>query len=73
MRIQVDNTYSDGHDSRQIHELDDADIPADEDEMWDFLWEFTGDGTGENLNAYYEITILEAAEPSLVGRTREWD
>lgn len=72
MKIVVENSYSDGSESTIIHQVDDATIPGDEDAMWDELWCYTGDGSGEHLDAIYEITILEAADPKLVGLTREY-
>jgi hypothetical protein len=118
MKIKVENAYEDGHESTQIHEIDDAGIPGEEicpagdprdrqhkwvegnegmirqgdtwvpnpvtftycefcdsekgDVLRDFLFQFTGDGTGENLNAWYEVTVLEAADPGLVGQKYEW-
>jgi len=58
-----------------------GDLPADErkyrhrdgEEMWDYLWEWTGDGHGEDpdLGWSYKITILEAADPKLVGLSHE--
>jgi hypothetical protein len=72
MKISCENTYSDGRESTVIHEVDDATIPADLDDMWDELWCYTGDGTGESLDAIYEITIVESADPKLVGLTRQY-
>lgn len=72
MKIQIENTYSDNHSSVQIREVDDAVYTGDLDELWDELWTYTGDGTGEALDAFYEITILEADDTSLVGLTHEW-
>ena len=47
MRIQVDNAYSDGHESRLFYDIDDSEVPdEDPEEMWDYLWQFSGDGHG---------------------------
>ncbi len=89
MKIRVENAYSDGHESTLEYDIPDADVPAfalaTEDEkkwpicmedghaMWEFLWDWTGDGHGEDpdLGWFYKITILEAADPKLVGLSRE--
>lgn len=72
MRIKVDNAYSDGSESTVFHDVDDATIPADEEAMWEELWTYTGDGHGQNLDAVYEVTILDAANPALVGLSYEF-
>lgn len=73
MKIKVENTYSDGHESTVFHDVDEATLPLDdEDALWDELWTYTGDGHGQNLDAIYEITILEAANPALVGLSHEF-
>jgi len=71
MKIQVENTYADGHQSSQVHTIEEPST-ADLEELWEELWEYTGDGSGEHQNAYYEVTILESANPKLVGLTNEW-
>ena len=80
MKISCINTYSCGRESTTHHDIDDTDLPAYDvateyfDELWDFLWEYSGDGhpCGEKDNAYYEIEILDAADPALVGLGNEW-
>lgn len=73
MKIKVENTYSDGHESTVVCDVDEATLPlGDEDALWEELWTYTGDGHGENLDAIYEVTILEAADPALVGLSREF-
>jgi len=84
MKIRVENAYSDGHESTLEYEIDDADVPAYGpaptdgwghygEQMWDHLWQFTGDGHGEDadLGWFYKVTILEAADPELVGLSHE--
>jgi hypothetical protein len=46
---------------------------ADGHAMWEFLGTYTGDGHGEDpdLGWFYRITILEAANPKLVGLSLE--
>lgn len=75
MTIRVENTYSDGHKSQQTHEIDDfTGDPADEDELRDHLFEFTGDGHGDThrVDGFHEVTIVAAADEALVGRTVEF-
>lgn len=74
MKICVENAYSDGYESSQRHVIDDADVPRDIEDMWDLLWEYTGDGHGDHsgLDSCYTITIEAAADPVLVGLSREW-
>jgi len=82
MKIACINTYSD-RTSTQYHTIDDADLPLETlhggdpeaalEALWDYLWTFTGDGTGENEHAWYEVIILDAADPALVGLSNEWD
>ena len=72
MRIKVENAYSDGYESTVFHDVVDATVPADEDAMWEELWTYTGDGHSTSLDAIYEVTILQAANPALVGLSREF-
>lgn len=79
MRIQVDNTYSDGHESRLFYDIDDREVPEEPEEMWDHLWNYTGDGhgigrdqNGAELGYCHEIKILDAVNPYVIGLTREW-
>ncbi len=77
MKIHVENTYSDGHESER-----DVEVRAEllqcaigEEEFWEeVLWQETGDGHGisRDVESYYAVTILESASPELVGQKREW-
>lgn len=74
LTIKVENTYSDGHESEQTHAVL-VDSFLDEEDLWDNLYEYTGDGhgVGRDLDAIYTVTILEAPDhPWLVGLTNEW-
>ena len=73
MKIQVDNAYSDGHESRLFYDIEDSEVPEDREDMWEHLWQFGGDGHGTDpdLGWCYEITILEASNPELVGLSEE--
>jgi len=84
MKISSVSSYSDGHESTIEYLINDADVPAwirrddlwgapDGDELWEFLCQYMGDGHGEDssLGWYYLITILEAADPELVGLSHE--
>ena len=73
MRIKVENTYADDYESTLFYDVDDAAVPCDnEDALWDELWSYTGDGHSEKLDAIYEVTIIEAADPALVGLSHEF-
>lgn len=69
------NTYSDGHASRRVVELDAPDAADDIEAWWevDVLSE-TGDGHGadRDVSAHYEATVLYAPDAALVGQSREW-
>lgn len=87
MKIKVENAYSDGHESVIEYEVPTVDVdaallgreagdashPGGTDELWDLLWTYTGDGHGEDsdLGWSYEVTIIEADDPALVGLSRE--
>jgi hypothetical protein len=73
VKIRVENAYSDGHESTLEYDIPEADVPAPVDEMWDYLWDWTGDGHGQDpdLGWFYKITILEAVKPGLAGLSRE--
>jgi hypothetical protein len=74
LTIKVENAYSDGHTSEQIHQVDLGRFRGDE-ALWDELWEYTGDGHGDSrdLCAIYTVTILESPQfPPLVGLSNEW-
>lgn len=80
MKIRCTNTYSD-RESVQHHDIPDTELPVpaanpnDFESMellWDFLWEFTGDGSGEDEHGWYEVEILESSDPALVGLSNEW-
>ena len=45
---------------------------GDEEALWEELWTYTGDGHGQHLDAIYEVTIIEAAVPELVGLSQEF-
>ena len=76
--IKIENTYEDGHESVvTVNDIDDPVDPVDLDEWWeDTVFPHTGDGHGAdhpNLGCYYTATVVEAADPALVGLSREWD
>lgn len=77
LRIMVVNSYSDGRESVQFHNVEvEYDGSTDEDDLdalWVQLYEYTGDGTGEtDKHAYYEVVIVMADEPALVGLKNDW-
>lgn len=78
MKIKVENSYSDGHESTIEYTVPDMDLPQRDsytdsevwiEDVWDHLYRYTGDGHGKDssLGWFYGIDILEAADPELVG------
>ena len=46
-----------------------------EEDLWDRLFDYTGDGhgAGRDLDAIYTVTVLESPDyPELVGLSNEW-
>lgn len=83
MKIKIENNYADGHESTAIQETQaangwPAEPPLDHLEEWfeDEGFSYTGDGhtdeNGRSVDAGYKITIVEAENPALVGRSYEW-
>jgi hypothetical protein len=80
MIIQTVNSYSDGHESTYTYNVPDTDLPQRRgsaqpfddwlEEIFGHLYRYTGDGHGRDsdLGWSYEITILEASDPELVGQ-----
>lgn len=74
LTIKVENAYSDGYESEQTHTVE-VDGFLDEEDLWEKLREYTGDGhgIGRDLDAFYTMTILKAPDhPMLVGLINEW-
>jgi hypothetical protein len=79
LTIEIENTYTDGHESKTTVELP---VPDQVDDTWwqDTVFEHTGDGhyndvyeeTGERLGSCYTATIVKAEDPALVGLDYEW-
>jgi hypothetical protein len=69
VKVRHEGTYEDGHEYDRIEEMDE---PAELTEDWweDEAWCATGDG--HPGDACYTATIVEAADPTFVGQTREW-
>jgi hypothetical protein len=73
MKIRVENAKENGRCLTTTYDIPDYLIPTNTDDMWDYLWQWTGDGTGENLFASYIVTILDSPKPALIGLTYEWN
>lgn len=74
LTIKVENAYSDGHESEQTHAVT-LDRFRGEEDLWDHLFEYTGDGhgIGRDLGSLYTVTVLACPEyPELVGLSNEW-
>lgn len=72
--VKVENVYSDGHQSETTETVELADV-ASIDELWDQLYEITGDGhdIGGQLGYCHTVTVLGCAErPEFVGQINEW-
>ena len=71
--VLIENTYSDGHTSRRVVELD---APGgDLDDWWEYdVLAETGDGHGlyHDVSSHYEATVLYAPDAALIGQSREW-
>lgn len=78
MRIRVENTYSDGHQSTLEYDINGGSVAYalldGIDTIWDLLWEYTGDGhdTNGDLGYCHEITIIACDWQPLVGQREEW-
>jgi hypothetical protein len=73
--VRIENTYEDGHESVLEVEVESPEVPTDLEEWWEErVWEHTGDGhaLGSGMGAWYEATIIEADDASLVGLSMEW-
>ena len=74
LSIKVENTYSDGHRSEQIHDVV-LEWFRGEDDLWEQLFTYTGDGHGQgaDLGSLSTITVLGCPQyPELVGLCNEW-
>lgn len=72
--VKVENAYSDGHESEATETVDVAEF-AGIDELWDQLFEITGDGHDieGQLGYCHTVTVSGCAErPELVGESNEW-
>jgi hypothetical protein len=75
MKIRVENSYSDGHESMQELEIPEYTGDPDDDELFaDHVRPYTGDGhgIGNRLYSMHEVTVLESSNPALVGRVEEY-
>jgi hypothetical protein len=72
MIILIENNYSDGHESQQVELVDEFCGDNYDSELDAYLQQFTGDGHSKDSDALYQVTILDADDRKLVGRTFEW-
>jgi hypothetical protein len=82
VRLLVENTYSDGHESERVVDVDAPPAGTDALEDWwqETAFNETGDGhytevyeaTGARLGSCYTVTILAAEDRHLIGRENEW-
>lgn len=74
LEVRVECAYSDGHESSRSEAVV-AEPFTDLEDLWDQLFDLTGDGHGDgrDLGCLTVMTILEAAgRPELVGLSHEW-
>ena len=74
LTVKVENAYSDGYQSEQTQTVRLAAVD-DEEDLWEQLYDYTGDGhgIGRDLNAIYEMTVLACPQrPEFVGLNNEW-
>jgi len=73
--IKVENAYSDGHESEQTRTVEVAEV-LDEDQLWDELYEYTGDGHGQDrpdLGSCHTVTVVASPHrPDLLGLDHEY-
>ena len=77
-KLRFSNTYDDGHECENTKEID---TPGDGEEALEEWWDgpvfdLTGcackEGGHPDGDAHYEVTVIESSNPSLVGKTNEW-
>lgn len=78
MRVRIENTYEDGHESTRVVLISPPAAPEDSDDVedwWDTeVFDQTGDGHGAEhpkLGSFHEATVISGPDP-LVGKTYEW-
>lgn len=75
VRLLVENTYSDGHQSEHVVDIPGPKNRNDMQDWWaEDAFNETGDGHGvdSDLGSCYIVTIVAAEDPSLVGMSEEW-
>jgi hypothetical protein len=72
VKIRVENYYTDGHESVCEYEIPDERVAnLSVPDLEETLYEWTGDGHGAKfpkLGSCHTVTVLEAADPSLIGK-----
>lgn len=74
LTVKMENAYSDGYQSEQTHQVQ-FDAVIDAEDLWEQLYEYTGDGhgVGRDLDAIYTASVLACPQrPELVGLSNEW-
>ncbi|MCY1718574.1 DUF3846 domain-containing protein [Microbacterium sp. SL62] len=75
VRVKIENTYEDGHESERTYALTPPEDLADLDDWWDTaVYDVTGDGHGAehpSLGSLHDATVL-AGPSGLVGKTCEF-
>lgn len=73
MKVRIENSYTDGHQSTAEVELAVEPTSLDDAFWWDVVYPHTGDGHhAPGLGSHYEATIVQASNPALVGEHHEW-
>lgn len=76
VRMLITNTYEDGHESEHEVFVSPWEGGVPDDDWWqDVVFPHTGDGSGENQNAFYEATIIEivgSTDTTMCGVSYDW-
>lgn len=73
--VRIENSYTDGHESKSIVTVREPNEGEDLDDWFqDAVFPHTGDGHGidSGLGSCYTARVLASDDPALVGETNEW-
>ena len=76
VKIRIENSYIDGYEhTREVTLPNPASSSEDDMDAWwdDVIFPETGSGRPSNIRGISEVTIIEADDPALVGKTYSWE